>query len=977
MERIEHLVTHLRTNGVAGESGNRVAIIGQAAFGAAVYKKLREDGHNIVGVFTPAEKKDSTRKDPLAEAARADGVYVVQNRRWKRKGVPIPSVLEAYKQCNPDINVMAFVTQFIPTEVLEYPRLKTIQYHPSLLPLHRGNSAIHHAIMMGDTITGYTIFWVDDGVDTGPILLQETVTIGPNATVNDLYGKHLFPEGVAGLSRGVSLAFSGKAPRDVQDESKATSECVWTKELAHVDWSREAQSVHNFIRGSARSPGAWTTINGKQVTLFKSSVHLSNAHLETIPLDEPIILAMGAKGVGRGNWPAQLSTNGLIVQCGDGAYVIVGEIRLGRDPPQSAYSYFMTSKDYNVINILDNVPSDIEIAQAVKPLPVHILCQKIGVQRNEVDYHGPFKAKVHLSVLDRLADRKDGKYVCVAGITPTPFGEGKTTITVGLSQALGAILKKKVFTCVRQPSMGPTFGIKGGAAGGGYSQIIPMEEFNLHLTGDIHAVTIANNLLAAALDTRMLHEASQSDKALFRRMCPKKKDGSRSFSNVMLRRLKKLGINKTNPDDLTKDELHRWVRLDVDPSTITWKRVVDLNDRYLRKITVGQSKTEKGITRETGFDIAVASEVMAVLALTTDMTDMRERLGKMVVGYSKSGDAITADDLGVGGALTVLMKDAILPTLMQTLEGTPVFVHAGPFANIAHGNSSIIADKIALKLVEEDGFVITEAGFGADIGMEKFMNIKCRNSGLIPDCVVICSTVRALKMHGGGPTIKAGSPLDHAYTTENLDLVAKGVCNMQHMVKIAKNFGVQVVVGINQFVWDTPAELEIVRKAALEAGAFDAVISNHWAKGSEGAANLARAVDAACSANDRSNFKLLYPSSFTLKEKILEIVQKVYLGAKVEYSPIAEKRISLYEKQGLGHLPICMAKTQYSLTTDPAIKGAPSGHTVLIADVKAAAGAGFIYPLCGAMTTMPGLSTRPAYYDIDLDLKTGAIVGLF
>lgn len=390
-------------------------------------------------------------------------------------------------------------------------------------------------------------------------------------------------------------------------------------------------------------------------------------------------------------------------------------------------------------------------------------------------------------------------------------------------------------TCLRQPSQGPTFGIKGGAAGGGYSQVIPMDEFNLHMTGDIHAITASNNLLAAAIDTRIFHESSQSDKALFNRLCPPNKEGKRSFNDIMLRRLKKLGISKSVPEELTQEEVKKFARLDIDPESITWRRVMDVNDRFLRKITVGQGPEEKGMVRETGFDISVASEIMAVLALTTSLSDMRERLGKMVIGNSKAGDPITADDLGLGGALTVLMKDAINPTLMQTLEGTPVLVHAGPFANIAHGNSSIVADKIALKLVGPGGFVVTEAGFGADIGTEKFMNIKCRYSGLKPHCAIIVATIRALKMHGGGPAVVAGKPLDRAYVTENVALVEAGCVNLARHISNTKAYGVNVVVALNKFSTDSEAELNAVRSMALSAGAFDAVICTHHAHGGKGA----------------------------------------------------------------------------------------------------------------------------------------------
>jgi formyltetrahydrofolate synthetase len=501
-----------------------------------------------------------------------------------------------------------------------------------------------------------------------------------------------------------------------------------------------------------------------------------------------------------------------------------------------------------------------------------------------------------------------------------------------------------------------------------------MEEFNLHLTGDIHAITAANNLLAAAIDTRWFHEQSQSDEALYERLCPPAKDGSRRFSPVMLRRLKKLGISKTNPNDLTPEERSRFARLDIDVDSITWRRVTDTNDRMLRKITIGQGPEEKGVTRVTGFDISVASEIMAILALTTSLGDMRERLGAMVIGTNKAGEAITADDIGVGGALTVLMKDAIFPNLMQTLEGTPAFVHAGPFANIAHGNSSIVADQVALKLVGPDGYVITESGFGADMGMEKFFNIKCRYSGLVPNCVVMVATIRALKMHGGGPKVVAGQPLAHAYTEENLDLLEKGCSNLTKMIQNARKFGIPVVVGVNRFQHDTPAEVDLVRKKAMEAGATDAVVSNHWAEGGAGAVALGKAVIAAC--EKPSKFQFLYPLEMGIKEKIETIVREIYGGAGVEYSPEAEQKIVLYNRLGFNKLPICMAKTHLSLSHDASLKGAPTGFTVPVRDIRASVGAGFLYPLLGTMSTMPGLSTRPGYYEIDIDLKTGRVIGL-
>jgi formyltetrahydrofolate synthetase len=620
------------------------------------------------------------------------------------------------------------------------------------------------------------------------------------------------------------------------------------------------------------------------------------------------------------------------------------------------------------------VPSDIEIAQAATPLPIGQIATEAGILPEELELYGQTKAKVHLSIRDRLKNSSNGKYIVVTAITPTPLGEGKTTTTVGLSQALGAHLGKKVFTCIRQPSQGPTFGIKGGAAGGGYSQIIPMEEFNLHLTGDIHAITASNNLLAAAIDARMFHEKSADDTQMFERLCPPAKDGTRKFSPVMLRRLRKLGISKTDPNELTPEERSRFARLDIDPASITWRRVLDTNDRMLRGITIGQGPEEKGFTRSTGFDITVASEIMAILALATDLADMRDRLGRMVIGSNHAGEPITADDIGVSGALTVLMKDTIMPNLMQTIEGTPAFVHAGPFANIAHGNSSIVADQIALKLVGPDGYVLTEAGFGADMGFEKFCNIKCRYSGLKPDGAVLVATIRALKMHGGGPKVVAGQPLAHAYTQENLELLEKGCSNMVRLIANARSFGIPVVVAINRFKDDTDAEVALVRRLAIQAGAADAVVSNHWALGGAGAVDLGKALITAC--EKPGNFHFLYSLDLSIKEKIEIIVREMYGGSGVEYSPEAEKKVELYTRQGFDKLPICMAKTHLSLSHDPNLKGAPSGFTVPVRDIRASVGAGFLYPLLGTMATMPGLSTRPGYYDVDLDTATGRVIGL-
>ncbi|MCX6019301.1 MAG: formate--tetrahydrofolate ligase [Chloroflexi bacterium] len=563
------------------------------------------------------------------------------------------------------------------------------------------------------------------------------------------------------------------------------------------------------------------------------------------------------------------------------------------------------------------MPTDLLIAQAAILQPIINVARACGLTEDELELYGRFKAKVHLDVRERLATRPNGRYIDVTAISPTPLGEGKTTTTIGLSQALQHI-GRSVFTCIRQPSMGPTFGIKGGAAGGGYSQVVPMEDFTLHLTGDIHAVAAANNLMCAAIDSHLFHGNA----------------------------------------------------LDIDPSTIMPRRVVDINDRALRSIAIGQGKPEDGSPRDTGFDIAVASEVMAVLALASDAADLRRRLGRMLVALNHHGEIITTEDLKVAGAMAVLLKDALLPTLMQTLEGSPVFVHCGPFANIAHGNSSIVADQIALKLAD---YVVTESGFGADMGMEKFMNIKCRASGLTPDCVVLVATVRALKMHSGIARVVAGKPLPPELTTENLPALEIGCANLTRQIENARKFGVPVVVAINAFPTDTPTEHALIRTLSLAAGAVDAVVSDVWARGGPGGEALAHAVVAACEMP--KNFRFLYPLDAPIREKIETIAREIYGADGVDYAPLAIERIAQFERLGLNSLPICMAKTHLSLSHDPTLLGAPSGFRLPIRDVRASLGAGFLYPLCGDMRTMPGLGKHPAFENVDL--IDGRIVGLF
>ncbi len=618
----------------------------------------------------------------------------------------------------------------------------------------------------------------------------------------------------------------------------------------------------------------------------------------------------------------------------------------------AATKYFEIQKARHItplpLKLLSPVPSDIAVSRAQRPKPITLVAKEVGIASHELEPYGAFKAKVDLKLLQRLGHRRNGRYVLVTGITPTPLGEGKSTTTVGLTQALAGHLSRIAFANVRQPSQGPTFGIKGGAAGGGYSQVIPMDEFNLHLTGDIHAISAANNLLAAAIETRMFHESTQKDGALYKRLVPAKK-GKREFKPVMLRRLKKLGIDKSNPDDLTPEEYGKFARLDIDPDTITWRRVLDVNDRHLRQITVGKAPTEKGHIRETGFDISVASECMAILALSNDLGDMRERLGRMVIATSKNGDPVTCDDIGAGGALTALMKDAIKPNLMQTLEGTPVFVHAGPFANISIGANSVIADKLALKLAgteadedhnEKTGFVVTEAGFDFTMGGERFFNIKCRSSGLVPDVVVVVATVRALKVHGGGPEITPGAALPEVYRTENVDILREGCVNLRKHISNARQYGIPIVVAINKFETDTEAEIAVIREEALKAGAVDAIPANHWAEGGKGAVDLAKGVIAA-SAREK-DFKLLYDLEGSVQERIEKIGKIMYGAEKVEFSELAQQKVDMYEKQGFGGLPICIAKTQYSLSHDPALKGAPTGFTVPIRDVRLAVGAGYL-----------------------------------
>ena len=561
-------------------------------------------------------------------------------------------------------------------------------------------------------------------------------------------------------------------------------------------------------------------------------------------------------------------------------------------------------------------PSDLEIARGAALKPLEDVAAEMGVPAHLLEPYGEQVVKIKLAAIEELAGRPAARYVVVSAITPTPRGEGKTTTTVGLGQGFKHI-GRQATVAIRQPSMGPTFGIKGGAAGGGYSQVVPMEVLNLHLTGDMHAVTAAHNLLAAMIDNHLF---------------------------------------QGNP-------------LGLDLSNITWRRVLDVNDRALRNIIIGLGGKGDGVPRQTGFDITAASEVMATLALTKSLADLRERLGRIVVGYTRDGTPVTAEQLAAAGSMAVMLRDAIKPNLMQTLENTPVLVHAGPFGNIATGNSSVIADLIG---IHAGDYLITEAGFGADMGAERFFNIKCRTSGLIPSAAVVVATVRALKAHSGKYKIVAGKPLPEDLLAENPDDVAAGAANLRKQIANIRLHGVPAVVAINAFPTDHASEHEIIRQIAAEESAR-AAVSTHFSDGGRGAVELAEAVEEATA--EPSDYHVLYPDSASLRDKIHTVATSVYGADGVEYSAQAAKQLDTYERAGFGHLPVCIAKTHLSISSDPSLKGAPTGWTLPVREVRASVGAGFVYPICGDMRTMPGLSAHPAAARIDLDPE-GQIVGL-
>ena len=567
--------------------------------------------------------------------------------------------------------------------------------------------------------------------------------------------------------------------------------------------------------------------------------------------------------------------------------------------------------------VLMGIPSDLEIANQASLLPLSEVASNAGIPLEYLEFYGKGAAKIQLEAIPAMAERPFAKYVVVSAITPTPLGEGKTTTTVGLGQAFQHIGRSATIA-IRQPSMGPTFGIKGGAAGGGYSQVVPMELFNMHLTGDMHAVTAAHNMCAAVLDAHLYHG-----------------------------------------NDL---------KLDI--HNITWRRVVDINDRALRNVTIGLGGSDRdGIPRESGFDITAASEVMAALALATSLQDLRARMGRVVVGYTKDGSPVTAEDLGVAGSMTVILREAIKPNLMQTLEGTPALVHTGPFGNIATGNSSIVADQIGIRTGD---FLLTEAGFGADMGAERFFNIKCRYSGLAPDAAVLVATVRGLKAHSGNHRIVAGRPLPEALLMENPDEVHAGGDNLRKQLENMRIHGVTPVVAINTFPGDHEKDLEAVAEIAAEYGARSALCT-HFADGGRGATDLAEAVVEA--AAEESQFSPLYPDEMNLRDKIRTVAQKVYGAEDVSFTARANKQLDGYERNGFGALPVCIAKTHLSISSDPKLVGAPTGWTLPVREVRASVGAGFVYPICGDMRTMPGLGKNPAAKRIDIDAD-GNIVGL-
>jgi formate--tetrahydrofolate ligase len=887
----------------------RIVVHGQDAFGKAVLEKLFARGENVIAVCC-APNKEGKPEDPLALLAKEKGIPLHQPKSWKT-----PEALELMKSFNADVCMMAYVLLFVPQPVLDAPKHGTFQYHPSMLPDHRGPSSINWPIAMGKTKTGLTIFWPDEGLDEGPILMQKHVDIGPDETLGDVYFKKLFPLGVDAMLESLDLVKAGKAPKIDQglkaDPKKGSYESWFKKDLAEIDWSKTSAAIYNTIRAANPAPGAWSTIKGQKVDIYDSA---------KLP------------GAGIAGEIVAISDEGITVAAADGR-ILIKRVRVGKgqkisaaefaksadllvgasfDPPAPKSADDAKSSDKKATGgaAVSTVRSDIEIARDAKMKPILEIGAKIGIPADKLQPYGHTKAKISFEFIESLKSKKDGKLILVTAINPTPAGEGKTTTTVGLGDGLNRI-GKKAMSCLREPSLGPCFGVKGGAAGGGYAQVVPMEDINLHFTGDFHAITSAHNLLAALLDNHIYWGNS----------------------------------------------------LGIDERRIAWRRVMDMNDRALRSIVNSLGGVANGFPREDGFDITVASEIMAIFCLATDLKDLENRIGNIVVGYTRERKPVRARELKGDGAMTVLLKDALMPNLVQTLENNPVFIHGGPFANIAHGCNSVLATQTALKLVD---YVVTEAGFGADLGAEKFFDIKCRKAGLNPAAAVIVATIRALKMHGG-----VGKD---DLKTENVAAVTKGCDNLKRHLENIKKFGVPPIVAINKFITDTPAEIAAVIEAAASMG-VKAFLCEHWGKGGAGIEELARHVVEVADSGI-AKFKPLYPDEMPLRDKVKTIVTEIYRGSDITCDASVESRFKELQEAGFGHLPVCMAKTQYSFTTNPNSRGAPTGFTVPVRELRLSAGAEFIVVITGDVMTMPGLPRVPSADVIRLN-AAGQIEGLF
>ncbi len=881
----------------------RIVVHGQDAFGKAVLEKLLARGENIVAVCC-APDKAGRPEDPLKVFAREKGLPVHQPKSWKT-----PEALELMRSFNADICVMAYVLLFVPQPVLDAPKLGTFQYHPSLLPDHRGPSSINWPIAMGKTKTGLTIFWPDEGLDEGPILLQKTVDIGPDETLGDVYFKKLFPLGVDAMMESLDLVKAGKAPKIDQglkaDPKKGSYESWYKKELTEIDWSKPAAEVYNTIRAANPAPGAWSTIKGQKIDIYDSAKVAGDGipgEVISITADGMTVAANGGRILVK-RVRAAGGQKIAAAEWAKSADILVGA---AFDPPapKSAEPEKKSAGGKPVVR------SDIEIARDAKKKLIQEIGAKLGIPTEHLLPFGHDKAKISAEFIKSLAAKKDGKLILVTAINPTPAGEGKTTTTVGLGDGLNHIGKKAAI-CLREPSLGPCFGVKGGAAGGGYAQVVPMEDINLHFTGDFHAITSAHNLLAAMIDNHIY------------------------WGNA----------------------------LNIDTRRVVWRRVMDMNDRALRENVISLGGVANGFPRESGFDITVASEVMAILCLANDLKDLEKRLGDIIIGYRRDRTPVFARDIKADGAMTVLLAQAMQPNLVQTLENSPALIHGGPFANIAHGCNSVVATKTALKLAD---YVVTEAGFGADLGAEKFFDIKCRKAGLNPAAAVIVATIRAIKMNGGVKKEDLGK--------ENIEAVKKGLANLGRHIENVKSFGVPAVVGINHFISDTDAEVAVVMDYVKSLGS-ECFLNRHWAEGGKGIAAMAKRV-AEIADSGTSKFAPIYPDEMPLFQKIETIAKKIYRADGVVADKAIRDQLKTWEDMGYGKLPVCIAKTQYTFSTDPNQRGAPTGFTIPVREVRLSAGAGFIVAICGEIMTMPGLPKAPSAEFIKFNEK-GQIDGLF